>query len=55
MGADLCRLRAGWDVTVYTEDDAHAAELLDRSIDATISQLRRRRVRADDLQLIALE
>jgi hypothetical protein len=55
MGADLRRLRAGWDVMVYTEDDAHAAELLDRWLDATVNQLRRRRVRADDLQLIALE
>lgn len=55
MGADLRRLRAGWDVTVSTEDDAHAAELLDRWLDATVNQLRRRRVRADDLQLIALE
>jgi hypothetical protein len=55
MGADLRRLRDGWDVTVYTEGDAHAAELLDRWIDATVIELHRRPVRADDPQLIALE
>jgi len=55
MRADLRRIRGRQGITVYTEDDAAALELLERWITAITTELGHRPTSVDELQRLAQE